>query len=171
MTRRSLTLALALSVALNLSAALTMAYCRWVAPVRPLALEGAQPAAVRAALGLTQEQKQQVQEIHRAFLKQAAPLRARTQAKNLELVTAAIKRGEDQARLSRLLEESAELHRKIQAQAADCLAREAAVLSPNQRTQLAQGIARNIRSSSCARGSGAGMGLGVMGERATEQER
>ncbi len=164
MSRRSLGVALILSLALNLSTIAAAVYFRWGPGLRPAEHGGpAQAGSVGEQLRLTQAQQEQVRAIHRQFMQQVAPLRTQIRAANADLAQAAISGEADPTETARLLDQSAALHRELQQQAARYLGREARVLSAEQREKLAQTLSAYIGSGACRPGGGAGMGLGVLG--------
>jgi Spy/CpxP family protein refolding chaperone len=138
MSRRFLSLALLLSVALNLSAVAALLVFRWGPPAhRHMAGPGAMPQLSMAALSLTPEQQTKISAIQQAFPQEARPLRQRIQAKNAELAEAAMATTPDPERTAKLLDEAATLHREMQSLAFRRLNEEAQFLTPAQRKQLA----------------------------------
>jgi Spy/CpxP family protein refolding chaperone len=164
MSRRALGIALALSLALNTSAIAALVFSRWSAAAHGHTMGGATQASVTQQLGLSPEQVLQVEAAQQEFVREAAPLRAEVQSNNSQLASVAISGGADAALTSRLLDESAALHRQIQALALVYLRREAAMLTPPQQAKLSHAIKTYIRSGACPYGSGAGMGLRVLGD-------
>ncbi len=167
MSRRSLGVALILSLALNLSTIAAAVYFRWGPTLRHAEHGGsAQGDSVAGQLGLTQAQQEQVRAIHRQFMQQVAPLRAQIRAANADLAKAAVSGEADPTETARLLDQSAALHRQLQEHAARYLGHEARILSAEQRERLAQSLSTYIGSGACRPGGGAGMGLGVLGGQA-----
>jgi Spy/CpxP family protein refolding chaperone len=138
MSRRFLSMALVLSLALNLSAVAALLVFRWGPPARAhLGQPGTPPQVSMAALALTPEQTSKVAAIQEAFPQEALPLRQSIQAKNAELAEAAMAAVPDPARTAHLLDEAAALHRAMQELAFRRLNEEAQFLTAAQREQFA----------------------------------
>ena len=164
MSRRFLSIALLLSVALNLSAVAALLVYRWGPPARGrMAGPGARGQFSMAALSLTPEQESKIAAIQQTFPQEALPLRQRIRTKNAELAEASMADVPDPARTRELLDEAADLHRQMQTLAFRRLNEQAQFLTPAQRKQFAGMLQGYLCRGVCPVGqapgaTGSGMG-------------
>ena len=163
MTTRQVTgMLLALSLALNLSVVMAWAYYGRQAGATADRSSPVQPACetMREQLDLDESQWEAVEALRREFIHTTEPVRAQREQANLALVQAALDPLTEPEHLARLLDETADQHRRFQALAAEHLRQEAGVLTAEQRARMLEFLTTHIREGSCHRGLGLGMGMG-----------